>query len=77
MVPRLELFHFSISFNRCLRRCRRQTFERTRIEQGDIYLRVKTTDAKSEDQFVSKYKKMPTAEANIWDDIDVIDVKIQ
>ena len=53
MVPRVERFQFSIIFNSFLRRRRRHTFVGTRVEEGDIT----KTDAKSEDQFVSKYQK--------------------
>ena len=30
---------------------------RTQIEEGDIYIRVRTINAKSENQFVSNYQK--------------------
>ena len=55
MVHRVEHIQFAICLNRCLRRRRRQTFVRTQIEEGDIYIRVKTINAKSENRFVSKY----------------------
>ena len=45
MVQRVERIPFSICFNSGLRRRRRQTFVRTRIEEDAVYIRVKTTDA--------------------------------
>ncbi len=47
MVPRGERFPFSICFSSCLRLRRRQIFLGARIEEDDIYVRVKTY-AKSE-----------------------------
>ena len=40
--------------------CGGKTYERTRIKEGVIYIRVKTTDAKSEKRFVSKYQHIDT-----------------
>ena len=60
MVQRVERIPFSICFNSGLRRRRRQTFVRTIIEEDAmiaIYIRVKMTDAKSENPFDSKYQK--------------------
>jgi hypothetical protein len=57
LVQRVERIPFSICFNSGLRRRRRQTFVRTIIEEDAIYIRVKMTDAKSENPFDSKYQK--------------------
>ena len=57
MVQRVERIPFSICFNSGLRRRQRQTFVRTIIEEDAIYIRVKMTDAKSENPFDSKYQK--------------------